>query len=44
MGKQRMFSKFEKETLRKTVIFKTTRSRKYNIKIGFTEIGCGIVS
>jgi hypothetical protein len=38
-----MFSKFEKETLRTTVIFKT-RSRKNNIKMGFTEIGCEVVN
>jgi hypothetical protein len=38
-----MFSEFEKETLRTKVIFKTTASRKNNIKMGFREIGCEVV-
>jgi hypothetical protein len=39
-----MFSEFEKETLRTTDIFKTTRSRKNNIKMGFIDIGCEVVN
>jgi hypothetical protein len=39
-----MFSEFEKQTLRTKVIFKTIRSRKNNIKMGFREIGCEVVN